>query len=243
MLNDAGGLSAKIVVFAYAFPHKKTQDFLIRLALIGVTPVAVIGAPHVRLNLPPRTSRISARHADIMATEDVCRALSFPYIQAAHTMEEVGEYLDDIRPDLGLISGARILKNPLIDAFRIGIINFHPGLLPESRGLDCWLWDIVEGRPLGNTSHLIDNRMDAGLLLERRQLETYSDDSLIELSLRITESQVAMIESTLRRAISIETSQLEQLDTSFPARGQMTDNQVALARRALDGGALTLSRG
>ena len=238
LLNQPSEATTKIVVFAYAFPHKKSQDFLIRLALLGITPAAVIGAPYVRLNLPPRSSRISVRHAGVLETEEICRALSFPYIEAPHTWEGIGEYLNSIRPDLGLVAGARILKKPLIDAFKIGIINFHPGLLPESRGLDCWLWDILEGRTLGNTSHLIDSRMDAGLMIERQELVIHPDDSLIDLSLRITESQVAMLESTLKAVLSTDTSQLVRLDTRFPAPGQMTDDQVMLVREAIDQGAL-----
>ena len=231
MSAPIGNLNSKIVVFTYGFPHKKSQDFLIRLALLGLTPALVIGAPYVKLNLPSRSSRISARHADLMAAQDICRALSFPYVEAAHTYNDAGEHLARVRPDLGIIAGARILKKPVIDAFRIGILNFHPGLLPESRGLDCWLWDILEGRALGNTAHLIDSRMDAGVMIQRQELAVYPDDSLIELSVRIGESQVSMLESTIREVLSLDVSQFERLDTSFPALGQMTDEQVELVRK------------
>ena len=38
--------------------------------------------------------------------------------------------------DLGIIAGSRILKKKIIEEFKIGILNMHPGLLPLNRGLD-----------------------------------------------------------------------------------------------------------
>lgn len=228
----------RLIVFAYAFPHKKSQEFLIRLALLGIRPAAVVGAPYVKLNLPTRSARISARHADLVPIPELCRALNFTYLEAAHTPEALGGPLEDIKPDLGIVGGSRILKKPVIDPFTHGIINFHPGLLPESRGLDCWLWDILEGRKLGNTSHLIDHRMDAGDMLERRELMTYPDDNLIDLSVRIVESQVAMLGSSIEKAMVGDRSTMPKLDTSYVARGQMSDDQVADVTAALARGAL-----
>ena len=68
-----------------------------------------------------------------------------------------------------MIAGARILKRPVIDRFSIGIINFHPGLIPEARGLDALLWSIRGDLPLGVTSHLIDERVDASSEAARQQ--------------------------------------------------------------------------
>ena len=48
-----------------------------------------------------------------------------------------------------------------------GIINFHPGLIPEARGLDTPQWCIYDGIPLGVTSHFIDSKVDAGRIIER----------------------------------------------------------------------------
>ena len=45
--------------------------------------------------------------------------------------------------DIGIILGARILSKQIIDAFSIGIVNLHPGILPENRGLDNVKWSII----------------------------------------------------------------------------------------------------
>src|SRR5207302_6906089 len=39
-------------------------------------------------------------------------------------------------PDLGIHAGAGLLRRPLIDAFRLGVLNAHMGLLPAYRGLN-----------------------------------------------------------------------------------------------------------
>ena len=52
-----------------------------------------------------------------------------------------------------------IIKN-VIDSFSNGIINFHPGVLPENRGLDNLKWAIYNNLPQGVTTHLIDENID-----------------------------------------------------------------------------------
>ena len=58
-------------------------------------------------------------------------------------------------------------KNALI---KYGILNFHPGLLPDIRGLDSVLWSIEKNYPIGVTAHLINNKIDAGKLVCQKKL-------------------------------------------------------------------------
>ena len=49
----------------------------------------------------------------------------------------------------------RILKSNLLKAPSIGVINCHPGILPDFRGCTCVEWAIYLDQPIGNTVHLI----------------------------------------------------------------------------------------
>ena len=62
-------------------------------------------------------------------------------MECAHDKIEVIEDIRDrLKAKIALISGARILKKEIIDLFDNGIINFHPGKIPETSGLDSFLY-------------------------------------------------------------------------------------------------------
>ena len=52
-----------------------------------------------------------------------------------HNSKEALDFYNSVKPDYGIILGARILSRDVIDFFKFGIFNFHRGLLPQNRGL------------------------------------------------------------------------------------------------------------
>ncbi len=190
----------KLVVFAYNFPHKKTQDVLLRLWLEGYPIAAVLACDPVELSIPAPTVRTKLRHAALVHPSAVAERIGAPYHVVPHNDPEAVRLLQSLRPDLGLIAGARILKRPAIDAFRIGIINFHPGLIPEARGLDAMLWSIHRNLPLGVTAHLIDHRVDAGAILLRQRIAIHPDDTALDLSTRLYETQLELLKPAIEAA-------------------------------------------
>jgi phosphoribosylglycinamide formyltransferase-1 len=130
--------------------------------------------------------------------------------------------LELLKPQLGIIAGARILSRHVIECFRTGIINLHPGLLPNTRGLDALQWALFRDQPLGVTAHLINERVDAGHILDQCIIDEYPDDTFVDLSLRLYETQLVMVPSAIRKAVSVSKSELRAVGTSlhnapFPA--------------------------
>ena len=123
-----------LAVFSYNFPHKKTQDFLFRLITEGISPSLVLAADPVGLNIPKPLIRIKPRHYDLLHPREICKRFDIKYFVVDHNSEECCKYLTDHSIDIGIISGARILKGPIIKSVRKGIINIHPSILPEGRG-------------------------------------------------------------------------------------------------------------
>src|SRR5688500_15124859 len=77
------------------------------------------------------------------------------------------EAMRDVRPDVVLVFGTGLLKQPLIDAFAGRIINIHLGLSPYYRGAGTNFWPLVNGEPeyCGATIHLLDIGVDSGPIL------------------------------------------------------------------------------
>ena len=71
------------------------------------------------------------------------------------------------RPDVVLVFGTGLLKQPLIDAFAGNIINIHLGLSPYYRGAGTNFWPLVNGEPeyCGATIHFLDAGVDTGPII------------------------------------------------------------------------------
>lgn len=64
--------------------------------------------------------------------------------------------------DVGLHKAGVIYREPTINAFRLGILNPHIGMLPEYRGRSVMEWALVEGGRVGITVFFIDSGIDTG---------------------------------------------------------------------------------
>lgn len=191
----------RIGVFGYNFPHKKTQDILLRLFLYGYEINWVFLAEPIKLNIPTSSIRTKIRHSALIEPQIIVNKLNFNMHIGPHNDEKVANIIKKNKLDIGVIAGARILKKNIIDSFNIGIINFHPGLIPEARGLDALLWSIYKEIPLGITAHLIDEQIDAGNVLIKEKIDIYSDDSIFDVSERLYEKQLQLINPAIEAAI------------------------------------------
>ena len=71
--------------------------------------------------------------------------------------------------DVIFIALGNIIKAPLIEAARVGVVNKHSALLPAYRGLLPMFWTLLDGRtPAGVTVHKIDVEIDHGEVLVQR---------------------------------------------------------------------------
>ena len=184
----------RLAVFSYNFPHKKTQDFLFRLFLEKVEVGIVLAADPVELGIPSPSVRMKVRGGGgLVHPRLVAERFGWRFEVVEHNAGRTRDLLREERVDAGVISGARILKPEVIESVPRGIINFHPGLLPEGRGLDAMQWAIYEDRPIGVTAHLIDGRVDAGLVLLKRELPILEDDTVFDLSQRLMDVQTDML--------------------------------------------------
>lgn len=70
--------------------------------------------------------------------------------------------LKELKLDAGLHKAGVIYRKPVIEAFRLGILNPHIGILPAYRGRNVMEWSLLKGDPVGITVFLIDEGIDTG---------------------------------------------------------------------------------
>ena len=72
------------------------------------------------------------------------------------------ERLTRLKLDIGLHRTGVIYRAATINAFRLGILNPHIGLLPEYRGRNVMEWTLLEGNKVGITVFFVDDGIDTG---------------------------------------------------------------------------------
>ena len=103
--------------------------------------------------------------------EEQVSSLDVTHVEVAiHNSEQVMPYLNDLDLDLIIFGGTRIIRGEILDYPKDGVINSHPGLLPECRGSASPAWSVYHDIPIGSSTHFCDNGIDTGELLMRREV-------------------------------------------------------------------------
>jgi len=87
-----------------------------------------------------------------------------------HNSEEVMPHIRGLDLDIIVFGGTRIIRGEILDYPKDGVVNSHPGLLPECRGSASPAWSVYHDIPIGSSTHFCDNGVDTGHLLLRREV-------------------------------------------------------------------------
>ena len=189
----------RIGLFIYDFPHFKSQQGIFNLVVNGIKPFALFAQEKKQLNVGRSAIRISPGWLAVNHPRHISKALGLDYMVNDHDSEYVERAIRGFRLDLGIVLGARILKKHIIDAFKIGVLNMHPGIRPVNRGLDNIKWAVLDGIKQGVTGHLIDHRVDMGEVISIREVPVHYNDSLMDIHLRVQDMEQLMMVSIIKR--------------------------------------------
>lgn len=114
--------------------------------------------------------------------------------------EAVFRWVSERRPDLLLLYGTRIVKDPLLAAWPGRIVNLHLGLSPYYRGSGTNFWPLVRRQPecVGATIHLAVRQVDAGPILAQVRPDAQVSDRCHELGTRTLMRGLAELPRVLR---------------------------------------------
>jgi phosphoribosylglycinamide formyltransferase-1 len=220
----------RVGIFAYDFEHWKTQAGILNLVFNDFKPAAILGAPWEELSVEKSSIRIAPKGQHLLHPRKIAEVLNILYYTVGHNSEQAANIIRAHNLDLGIILGARILKNEIIEAFKYGIINLHPGLLPENRGLDNIKWAIMTGMDNGASLHFIDHRVDMGRLVDQETIPIFQDDTLMDLHIRVQGLEQKLMINAVRgfenRGIYI--SQYKELDKGHYFKAMPADVERTL---------------
>ncbi|MEY2585812.1 MAG: phosphoribosylglycinamide formyltransferase 1 [Verrucomicrobiota bacterium] len=107
---------------------------------------------------------------------------------------ELVRLLEEAEVDLVVLAGfMRILKEPMLAAFRQRIINIHPSLLPKFPGIEAWKQALAAGEKVtGCSVHYVDAGIDSGEIIAQRKVAVLPDDTAESLHARIQQAESAL---------------------------------------------------
>lgn len=151
-------------------------------------------------------------------------------------------FMREWSPDLIVFTGGNILRKPVLDVPRLGVLNVHLGFLPEVRGMSTPEWSLLTNVPLGITIHYIDAGVDTGPVLGKFELPGASGcTSLTDLRDRLialgVEKAVEVIHALDRGLISAKVQSQLDRDNQFFVMHEFLEQRAAacLARNCMPG--------
>ncbi|HEX6845569.1 MAG TPA: formyl transferase, partial [Chitinophagaceae bacterium] len=89
-------------------------------------------------------------------------------IRYANT-EEGRSLLQQLKPDLIIVNGTRIISKKTLESVNATFINIHTGITPAFRGVHGGYWAVAKGKKnlFGTTIHYVDTGVDTGGIIEQ----------------------------------------------------------------------------
>ncbi len=204
----------KIAVLTYPVKHRKTFDVMSLLKANGYFDVNIYAIPfHYEKKKFPLIRHRPEMNYQIPELTVMCQ--NFGYQCMTGQLDDF--FIENDR--VVLVAGAGILPDDFVKLHTI--INAHPGYIPNCRGLDAFKWAINDNEPIGVTTYLIGEYVDAGYVIERRKIDIYPFDTFHALANRVYENEVSMlveaIEKCDRNSLEMITPGEYQIHKRMPA--------------------------
>lgn len=190
----------RICVFTYDHPHPKTTEGLSAMWINGFNPTLIWANPW-------EDKGVELDHAE--HPSKIADAFGCKYMVMSHK--------NDFNPDcdFGVILGARIIPEYIIDKFPCGVINIHPGRLPGSAGLKAHELEYKNPDSGKITAHFIDSRIDRGYEIEVHDVKKYIPETYDAYVARVMKMQNKVLISAIRKAAGVVASN-RNYKTLFP---------------------------
>jgi methionyl-tRNA formyltransferase len=105
--------------------------------------------------------------------------IPFKYVNDINHPENL-KWINNIKPDIIFCFGwSSLIKKELLSVAKMGVLGFHPSLLPANRGRHPLIWAKILGLPkTGSTFFFMDEGADTGNILNQKEIPiTFEEDA------------------------------------------------------------------
>ena len=128
--------------------------------------------------------------------------------------------------------GLSILKQDTLCKSSCKFLNVHPGLLPFYRGQNPVQWSVKNLAPIGATVHFIDEGIDTGPILLKKELVNFKSKSIRNLRIEVLEFSASLLVKYLKNPSKYpEIIQDPKIGHTYPAyyNGSQEESEKRLA--------------
>ena len=143
------------------------------------------------------TKKESAVNSDFFDLSAIAEPNRIPFhytsnINASATVS----WIKELKPDVIFCFGwSNLIKKEVLDIAALGVIGYHPTLLPFNKGRHPLIWAKVLGLPKsGSTFFFMDEGADTGDILSQKEFTIDFKDDANALYNKLTETALAQIE-------------------------------------------------
>jgi len=175
----------RVSLITYDQPHKKTQDVLFRLLRRDCFQISLTLLPFKAR--PAREPQFNHRPEQMRGVAPL--TLAKRYALEVYALGDWRSFYQTV--DYFLVCGSGLIDPEFCREAQI--INCHPGLIPQVRGLDAFKWCIYQGWQLGNTLHRIDEGVDLGAVFHHEKTDVFANDDLDALAARHYDAEIDLV--------------------------------------------------
>ncbi len=111
------------------------------------------------------------------------------YVVDNHNSFEAINLYKKLKIDCLINAGTpRKLSDKVLCSTNYGVINIHPGILPQYRGCSCVEWAIINDHPIGNTAHFMDLNYDTGPIITNEIYTFDKKSNYVEIRNKVYQS-------------------------------------------------------
>lgn len=104
-----------------------------------------------------------------------------------HNGPDAERLLDEMKPDIGVLTNTRRIRSNILSIPRLGFLNLHMSALPQYAGLDSIFWALYHGeKEIGVTVHAVVPELDRGDIVLQRKIPVHfldTEESLYDRAL------------------------------------------------------------
>lgn len=158
--------------------------------------------------------------------------------------EEMVEWVRALRPDVLVVFGTRMIREPMLSLARLGALNLHTGLSPHYRGGQCTFWCLYEGdlEHVGVTVHHLTSRIDGGDIVYTARPEVEPGDTVRSLECKLVQLGTERMIQAVRELVEGKAPRIPQREKGklFLSRMFTLEKRLELEKKLEAGWVATL---
>jgi len=161
------------------------------------------------------TKEKSTYNSDFIDLSSISEEYNIPYrfVKNINHSNNI-KWIDELKPDILFCFGwSTLIKSELLNLTKLGVLGFHPAMLPNNRGRHPLIWAKILGlTQTGSTYFFMDEGADTGDILDQSSFEISINDDINDIYNNMTSVALKQIEIFYPKLLNGIYDKIKQID-------------------------------